>query len=162
MRTTAMAAAGAAALLAGATGVTTTAHATGLLGLGGSQHAHRLLSTGGLLPFGSGGLLSLGNGSLLACANVLHAGGINLIGSGKQLGIGCSDTRLGAGYGTNLLTLPPLPATPFLGRCQTFLQNVGGMLPLIGFPINTGAGLQTSCDNHPSPLDPLTSLLGLG
>jgi hypothetical protein len=32
------------------------------------------------------------------------------------------------------------------------------MLPLVGFPISTGAGLQTSCGNHASTLDPLTQL----
>ncbi len=153
MRTIAMAAAGCAALLA-SVAVTTTTHASGgLLGLGGGQHGHRLLQAGAP-PLSPGGLL--------ACANILHAGGINLIGSGKQVGIGCSDTRLGAGYGTNLVTLPPLPATPFLGRCQTLLSNVGTMLPLLGFPISSGAGLRTGCDNHPSQLDPLTQLLGLG
>jgi hypothetical protein len=164
MRTTVMAAAGCAALLAG-TAATTTTHASGgLLGLLGqgrqTTHAHRLLGTGSLLP--AGGLVPLNPGNLLACANILHAGGINLIGSGSQLGIGCTNTRLGAGYGTNLLTLPPLPATPILGGCQRLLQNVGTMLPLVGFPISTGDGIQTSCTGHTSPLDPLTQLLGLG
>ncbi len=155
MRTIAMAATGCAALLAGAA-VTTTTHASGgLLGLGGGQQqGHRLLHAGGLLP--------LNPGNLMACTNILHAGGINLIGGGKQFGLGCTDTRFGAGYGTNLLTLPPLPATPILGQCQTMLRNVGTMLPLVGFPISSGAGIQTSCANHPSPLDPLTQLLGLG
>jgi hypothetical protein len=154
MRTIAMAATGCAALLAGVAATTTTHASGGLLGLGGGQNSHRLLQAGGLMPLSPGGLL--------ACANILHAGGINLIGSGRQFGVGCSDTRLGAGYGTNLLTLPPLPATPILGRCQTLLQNVGTMLPLVGFPISSGAGIQTSCGTHTSPLDPLTQLLGLG
>jgi hypothetical protein len=155
MRTITMALAGCAALLAG-TAATTTTHASGgLLGhLGQSQQSHRMLGAGGLLP--------LNPGNLLACANILHAGGINLIGSGKQFGLGCTDTRLGAGYGTNLLTLPPLPATPILGGCQHLLGNVGTMLPLIGFPFSTGDGIQTSCAGHTSPLDPLTQLLGLG
>jgi hypothetical protein len=166
MRTITMATVGCAALLAGTAAVTTTHASGGLLGrLGHSQQSHPLQShslfnVGGLLP--AGGLLPLNPGNLLACANILHAGGINLIGSGKQLGFGCTDTRLGAGYGTNLLTLPPLPATPFLGSCQHFLGNVSTMLPLVGFPFSTGDGIQTSCAGHTSPLDPLTQLLGLG
>ena len=154
MRTIAIAATGCAALLAG-TAVTTTTHASGgLLGLGGGQGGHRMLGAGGLLP--------LNPGNLTACANILHAGGINLIGGGNEFGLGCTNTRYGAGYGTNLLTLPPLPATPLLGSCQTLLQNVGTMLPFIGFPVSTGDGIHTSCPGHPSPLDPLVQMLGLG
>ena len=159
MRTITIVGAGCAAMLA-ATAVTTTTHASGgLLGLlGGSSSGqtgtHKLLQAGGLMP--------LNPGNLTACANILHAGGINLIGSGKSFGLGCTNTRFGAGYGTNLLTLPPLPASPILGSCQTFLQNVGTMLPLVGFPFSTGDGIQTSCAGHPSPLDPLVQMLGLG
>jgi hypothetical protein len=124
MRTIAIAGAGCAALLA-ATAVTTTTHASGgLLGLLArgqttsrpSTTSHRLLQAGGLLP--------LNPGNLTACANILHAGGINLIGEGKSFGTGCTNTRYGAGYGTNLLTLPPLPASPFIGGCQVMLANV--------------------------------------
>ena len=43
-----------------------------------------------------------------------------------------------------------------------FLQNVTTMLPLIGFPFSTGDGIHTSCAGHPSPLDPLVQMLGLG
>jgi hypothetical protein len=181
MRPTVLAAVGCATLLAGTAAVTTTHASGGLRGLLGrtqTQRSHPLTTGGsGLLGGGSGllgggtgllgggtGLVSTGNiaGSLLQCANILHAGGINLIGSGTDLGVGCDNTSLGAGYGVNLITLPRLPATPILGSCQTLLQNVGTMLPLIGFPFSTGAGVQTSCANHPSPLDPLTQLLGLG
>src|SRR5579862_2901624 len=116
MRTIAVAGAGCAALLAG-TAVTTTTHASGgLLGrLGHSQstqssRVHRLVEMGGVLP------LSMGNAA--ACANALHAGGINLIGEGKSNGVGCTNTRYGAGYGTNLVTLAPLPASPLIGSCQ--------------------------------------------
>jgi len=161
MRKIAIAGAGCAALLAG-TAMTTTTHASGgLLGLLGGgqtgqsgQHAHRLLSAGGLMP--------LNPGNLTACANILHAGGINLIGGGKSNGVGCTNTKYGAGYGTNLITLAPLPATPLIGSCQVFLQNVTTMLPLIGFPFSTGDGIHTSCAGHPSPLDPLVQMLGLG
>src|SRR5205807_3512347 len=153
MRKIAIAGAGCAALLAG-TAMTTTTHASGgLLGLLGGgqtgqsgQHAHRLLSAGGLMP--------LNPGNLTACANIMHAGGINLIGGGKSNGVGCTNTKYGAGYGTNLITLAPLPATPLIGSCQVFLQNVTTMLPLIGFPFSTGDGIHTSCAGHPSPLDP--------
>ena len=178
MRPTILAAVGCATVLA-ATAATTTTHASGgLLGLLGRSHttttrSHPLgLFGGGTGLLGGGtGLLGAGTGlvstgsilpNVMACANILHGGGINLIGSGKDLGVGCDNTALGAGYGVNLITLPPLPATPMLGSCQTFLRNVGTMLPLIGFPFSTGAGIQTSCGNHPSPLDPLTQLLGLG
>jgi hypothetical protein len=189
MRPTVLAAVGCATVLA-TTAVTTTTHASGgLLGLLGRSHttqrSHPLASSGtGLLGSGTGllgsatgllgsgtGLLGSGSGlvstgsilpNVLECANILHAGGINLIGSGKDLGVGCDNTALGAGYGVNLITLPPLPATAALGSCQTLLQNVGTMLPVIGFPFSTGAGISTSCGTHPSPLDPLTQLLGLG
>ncbi|HVS41710.1 MAG TPA: hypothetical protein VMU20_05520 [Candidatus Dormibacteraeota bacterium] len=160
MRKIAFAGAGCAALLAG-TAVTTTTHASGgLLGLlghgqaGQSTQGHRLLHAGGLLP--------LNSGNLMACANALHAGGINLIGGGTSYGLGCTNTKYGAGYGTNLITLAPLPATPFLGSCQVVLQNVSTMLPFIGFPLSTGDGIHTSCPGHPSPLDPLVQMLGLG
>jgi hypothetical protein len=165
MRTTAFAAAGCAALLAG-TAVTTTTHASGgLLGLLGraqtstgsstaSSRVHRLVQMGGVVP------LNMGNAA--ACANALHAGGINLIGEGKSNGVGCTNTKYGAGYGTNLITLAPLPATPFIGGCQVMLANVATMLPLIGFPIGTGDGIHTSCAGHPSPFDPLVQMLGLG
>jgi hypothetical protein len=160
MRKIAMVGAGCAALLAGSA-VTTTTHATGglLSHLGHSQTGqsspgHRLLRAGGLLP--------LNSGNVMACANVLHAGGVNLIGQGKSYGVGCTNTKYGAGYGTNLVTLAPIPATPLIGRCQVFLQNVTTMLPLIGFPFSTGDGIHTSCAGHPSPLDPLVQMLGLG
>ena len=160
MRTIAIAGAGCAALLAG-TAVTTTTHATGGLGgllghrqAGQSTPGHRLVQAAGVLP------LNMGNVS--ACANILHAGGINLIGQGKSNGVGCTNTKYGAGYGTNLITLAPLPATPMIGSCQVFLQNVTTMLPLIGFPFSTGDGIHTSCAGHPSPLDPLVQMLGLG
>jgi hypothetical protein len=160
MRTIAIAGAGCAALLA-ATATTTTSHATGgLAGLlghsrtGQSTPGHRLVQAGGVLP--------LNPGNLTACANALHAGGINLIGAGKSNGVGCTNTKYGAGYGTNLITLAPLPATPFIGSCQVFLQNVTTMLPLIGFPFSTGDGIHTSCAGHPSPFDPLVQMLGLG
>lgn len=169
MRPTVLAAVGCATVLA-ATAATTTTHASGgLLGLLGrstttTQRSHPLLSTGkGLLGTGTG-MVSTGSilPDMLACANILHGGGINLIGGGKQFGVGCHNTALGAGYGVDLVTLPPLPATPLAGQCETLLQNVGTMLPLIGFPFSTGAGIQTSCGNHPSPLDPLVQLLGIG
>lgn len=160
MRKIAFAGAGCAALLAG-TAVTTTTHASGgLLGLlGGTQSthsgtAHRLVQMGGVMP------LNMGN--LAACANALHAGGINLIGEGSSNGVGCTNTKYGAGYGTNLITLAPLPATPFIGSCQVVLQNVTTMLPLIGFPFSTGSGIHTSCPGHPSPFDPLVQMLGMG
>lgn len=160
MRKIAFASAGCAALLAG-TAVTTTTHASGgLLGLlghgqaGQSGPGHRLLQGSGVLP------LNMGN--VMACTNALHAGGINLIGEGKSNGVGCTNTKYGAGYGTNLITLAPLPATPLIGSCQVFLQNVTTMLPLVGFPFSTGAGIHTSCPGHPSPFDPLVQMLGLG
>jgi hypothetical protein len=158
MRTPAMAAVGCAALLAG-TAATTTHASAGLLGHWKTRHAAPQTQAQGPL---SGLTSPVKAGGLLACANILHQGGINLIGSGKQLGVGCTQTRYGAGYGVNLLTLPAIPATPFLGSCQTILQNVGTMLPFIGFPFSTGAGIRTSCGTDTSFGDPLTQLLGLG